>query len=435
MFDAVCVIIGIVIGAGIFKAPALVAQNTSNGLVMLFAWLLGGLFCVCGALCYAELASAYPHAGGDYVYLTRAFGRFTGFAFVWARMAVIQTGSIASLAYIFGDYATQILPLGVASPTIYAALSVLVFTFLNVIGVHESRWTQNLLTSAKVIALLAIVAIGLMVASEAPRGGVDDIKVSGGFGLAMVFVLYTYGGWNEAAYVAGELRDVHRNMSRAILASILTLIAIYLLINIAFLRVLGFHGMRASDVVAADAMSRVFGRIGAIGISALVAFSALSATNGSIFTGARAIYAMGSDYATLHWLGRWHRRFKTPSSALIVQGVITVILILLAGIGEGFRKGFETMVEYTAPVFWFFLLLTSISLFALRIKDKSIERPFKAPLHPFTALAFCGMCVYMLYCSLAYVRIGALAGIAVLLLAIPLYAFMRIREGMQRHRR
>jgi amino acid transporter len=428
IFDAVCIIVGIVIGAGIFKVPAIVAKNTPNEFLMLLAWFLGGLLCIAGAFCYAELASAYPQAGGDYIYLKRAYGGFLGFAFVWARLSVIQTGSIVSLAYVFGDYMTRIMSIGQFSSTIYAGFVVFLFTVLNVIGVQQGKVAQNILTGAKVAALISIVLLGIFSQSHETTPHASNTSSSfswAAFGLAMVFILYTYGGWNEAAFIAGEVKDARRNMVKAIIISMLTLIAIYMLVNYAYLRLLSFEGMRESDAVAADALSKVFGRFGEVVISAFVALSALGATNGTIFTGARSIYALGSDYYGLRWLGVWHRRFSTPSNALIAQGVICMALILLSLLGKDYRRGFENMVEYTAPVFWFFMLLTAISVVVLRIRDRDIERPFKTPVLPLTLTLFCGMCIYMLYSSLKYTmefgRFYALIGVGVLLLSVPFY--------------
>lgn len=431
VFDVVCIVVGIVIGVGIFKVPAGVAKNTPSELWMSLAWLIGGLLCIAGALCYAELASAYPYSGGDYVYLKRAYGSFIGFAFVWARLSVIQTGSIVSVAYVFGDYMSNLLNLGKLSSTVYAAIAILVFTALNIIGVQLGKLTQNVLTTAKVLALLSIITLGLLFPSRTPLPSNSAAQSHcepfnwAAFGLAMVFILYTYGGWNEVAFVAGELKDARRNMVKAIVASMLTLTAIYVLINFAYLRLLSFDGMRKSSVVASDAISIVFGKTGGLVLSAFVAISALGTTNGTIFTGARSIYALGSDYLGLRWLGTWHRRFSTPSNALAAQGAICLLLVLLSCFGEGYRRGFENMVEYTAPVFWLFMLLTGLSVPILRYKDSNIERPFKTPLLPLTLLVFCGMCSYMLYSSVVYTlsfgRLYALAGIGVLLLSVPFY--------------
>lgn len=421
--DAVAIIVGIVIGSGIFKTPSLVASNTPNEFLFLFAWLLGGIVSFIGALCYAELATTYPHAGGEYHFLHRAFGRDIAFLFAWARATVIQTGSIAMLGFVFGDYASQIFPLGEThSPAIYAATAAIVLTALNIMGVQQGKWTQNLLTAAKVLGLLLVVAVGLFAALPPEPAAQPSKPSSGAFGLAMIFVLLTYGGWNEAAYISAELKDVRRNMLRALMLGIAAITVIYLLVNLAYLKGLGLAGMAKSEVVAADLLRNAWGEAGAKFISALIAISALGAMNATIFTGARTNFAWGQDFRTLGFLGVWNEKASTPANALLVQGLISLGLIAL---GAWTRQGFSTMVDYTAPVFWFFFLLTGLSLFVLRTSDAGAQRPFSVPLYPLVPLLFCVFCVYMLQSSLSYTGVGALVGVAVLLVGIPVLMLAR----------
>jgi len=411
--DTIALIVGVVIGMGIFKTPSMIATNTGREDVFFLAWLAGGIISVIGALCYAELATTYPHSGGDYHYLTRAFGRKVGFLFVWSRMTVIQPGSIAMLAFVFGDYLSTILPLGGSAHSIYAAFSVVILTALNLMGVQKGKWTQNLLTAIKVIGLFAVVLVGMMATppslptvSAHPHSGTS-------FGLAMVFVLLTFGGWNEAVYISAELYEVRRNMVRALLWGVGIITVIYLLINLAYLRGLGFEEIGQSEVVAADLMRRILGEGGARFISLLIIVSALGAINAAIFTGARTNYALGQDFSMFSFLGKWQERSNTPTNALLFLGAISLMWVLL---GAFVRKGFVAMVEYTAPVFWCFFLLAGLSLFVLRIKDPEISRPFRVPLYPFTPLFFCMTCVYMLQSSVVYVGGGAFVGLAVLAL-------------------
>ncbi|MEJ7613474.1 MAG: amino acid permease [Candidatus Fervidibacter sacchari] len=423
--DAVAIIVGIVIGSGIFKTPSLVAANTANEFMFLLGWLLGGIISLIGALCYAELATTYPHAGGEYHFLNRSFGRDIAFLFAWARATVIQTGSIAMLGFVFGDYASEIFPLGEHSSAIYAALAAIVLTTLNVMGVQQGKWTQNILTAAKVLGLLLVFAVGLLKAVPSEPTPTPDRSPSGAFGLAMIFVLLTYGGWNEAAYISAELKDVRRNMLRALMLSIGAITVIYLLVNFAYLKGLGLAAMAKSEVVAADLLRNAWGDLGAKFISVLIAISALGAMNATIFTGARTNYAWGQDFKALRLLGVWHEQASTPVNALVVQGLISLGLVAL---GAATRKGFSTMVDYTAPVFWFFFLLTGLSLFILRNTDAETQRPFHTPLYPLTPLLFCVFCVYMLQSSLSYTGVGALVGVAVLLVGIPVLMLVRRYE-------
>jgi len=431
--DATCVIVGIVVGAFIFKSPSWVAGLTGSVGWMMGAWLLGGLLCLCGALCYAELSTTYPAVGGEYVYLKRSYGSAVSFLFVWARATVIQTGSIAAVAYVFGDYLAKLARLEHPAPMLFALGATAALTVANVIGLRAGKWTQNVLTIVKIIGLVGVVGVAVVVgrSAEAAAGAPATAPSQGGWpgfdamGLAMVFVLYTFGGWNEAAYVAGELRGRRRNMLWVLIGSVVLITAIYVAVNLAFLRVLGLEGMKSSGVVAADAMEQALGRGGAVAVTVLVAVSALGGLDGCIFTGSRAICALGADHAIFRPLGRWHERFRTPAAAILAQSAVAAVLIILPGLGEGFREslgsGFDTAVEYTAPAFWLFLLLTGISVFVLRFKDRGVERPFRVPLLPLTATVFCLMSGWMLYRSLDYRLGGAVVGVLVLLAGVPVY--------------
>jgi basic amino acid/polyamine antiporter, APA family len=410
--DAIGLIVGTVVGVGIFRTPSLVAEHAGSMSVALLAWLAGGLVSLLGALCYAELASAYPNTGGDYHYLTRAFGRKLGFLFAWARLSVVQTGAIALLAFVLGDYANEILQLGPWGSPLCAGAMVVVLTATNILGVRQGATTQNVLTSLEVTGILLIVLAGLAAQPAAAAVSMSGAAASPGtFGLVMVFVLLTYGGWNEAAYLSGEVRDPGRTMVRALVWSLALVTALYLLINWTFLTTLGVAGVAGSKAVAADVVQVAFGPQGARLTGGLVVVAALTSINAAIFTGARSSYAVGRDFGALGFLGRWHPITRTPVNALLTQGVMALALVGLGGLT---RSGFETMVEYTAPVFWLFLCLTGVALFVLRRRDPARPRPFRVPFYPLTPLAFCVTSGYLVYSSLAYTGIGALVGVAVL---------------------
>lgn len=414
VFDAMALTVGIVIGVGIFKTPALVAASAGSELWVILAWLTGAGVSLAGALCYAELVTSYPDAGGEYHFLSRAYGRGTGFLFAWTRLTVMQTGSIALLAFVFGDYMAALWP--ALSPALYAAGAIVAFTLLNLIGLHTSTRVQGTLTVFTVLALVAIALVGLN-APAAPVA-IERTGVSAeGLGMAMIFVLLTYGGWNEAAYVSAEVRDGRRTLVWALLLSIGVIGLVYLLVNLAYLRVLGLEGLGQSAVPGADLMRVALGPAGAALTSALIALVALTSLNVTVFTGARSSYALARDFRLFRWLGHWEARSDAPARALLAQGVLALALVLL---GAAARGGFETMVEFLAPVFWLFFLLTGLSLFVLRRREPERERPFRVPLYPFTPLLFCASCAYLLYSSLSYTGIGALVGVLVLLAGLPL---------------
>jgi amino acid transporter len=419
--DVIALIVGIVIGAGIFRTPSLVAANVDSGSLMLTAWFLGGVISLIGALCYAELTTAFPNAGGDYHFLMRAFGKRTAFLFAWARMSVIQTGSIALLAFIFGDYATEIYSLGEFSTVTYAAVAVIILTGINILGLQMGTAAQKLLTTLEVVGIAIVIVVGLFfVPATTETVGATTPTGSGptnALGLAMVFVLLTFGGWNEAAYISAEIRSGRKHMVKALIISIIIITAVYILVNLAYLRGLGLSGMAQSSAVAGDLMGNAFGERGLVLMAILVAIAALTSANATIFTGARSNYALGRDFPVFGKLGKWNEKPSGPLNAFILQGLISLVLVSL---GLFSRNGFETMIEYTAPVFWFFFLLVGISLFLLRSKEPQVNRPFRVPLYPLTPLVFCLTSTYLLYSSVVYTGWGSLVGIGVLLAGVLL---------------
>lgn len=423
--DAVALAVGIVIGVGIFRAPSAVATEVEDPGLFLGLWMLGGGLSLIGALCYAELATAFPNVGGEYHYLRRAFGDGTALLFGWSRAMVIQTGSIASLAYVLGDYMSAVVSLGPHSSAFYAGLSVLALTWINAEGVRPGMGIQNLLALAKLGSLVAIGVAGMALLGRGGDGGADGVPVSGSLGLALVFVLYTYGGWNEVAYISAEVRDRPRGLVKALVGSIGILTAMYCFVNGAYLWGLGLEGIRSSEVVAASLLEQTGVSWGRLGISVLIVIAALGAINGTIITGARTLYAMGRDFPLFASLGQWEAGRETPRRALWVQMGVVLALI---GFGAWKRHGFETMVGYTAPVFWFFFLLTGVSLLVLRWREPQVLRPFRVPLYPILPLVFCLTCLYMLYASVAFAGAGAIVGLLVLLAGVPLVLVTRRRD-------
>ena len=396
---AMALIIGVVVGAGIFKAPAIVAGMTGSAPWMFAAWALGGAMSVIGALCYAELCTAYANPGGDYHFLHRAYGRSVSFLFAWARFSVIATGSIALLGFVFGDYMNQVLPLGAAGPAFYAAGAIVLLSWLNMRSVRAGTTAQSWLTAIEVGGLLLIVFAALMLVGE---GAAADAAaeaapavpgIPGSIGLAMVFVLLTYGGWNEAAYLSAELMEPRRNMVRALVLSLLIITTLYLLVTWAYWKGLGIAGMSRSDAIAADLLRAAFGPGGAVLISVLIAIAAVTSINATIIVGARSSYAAGRDWKLLASLGVWDQKRGTPVNALRVQCIAALVLVL---VGAWTGSGFKSMVEFTAPVFWLFFLLSGISLFVLRVREPATARPFLVPLFPLLPLVFCAVCAYML---------------------------------------
>lgn len=430
LFDAVAMIVGLIVGAGIFGTPSIVAGAVESEGLLIAVWIAGGIFSIIGALCYAELATAFPSAGGEYHFLQRAFGNSLAFLYGWARMTVIVAGSIAVFAYLFGDYMSRIVNLGAYSSAIWAALVVGVLTIVNYVGIREGKATQNVFTVLEVSGLVLIVIAGLIFApapapvAQAAAGAGQPWYIGAGIGSAMVFVLFTYGGWNDAAYISAELRDRDRNMVRALLFSIGLVTLLYVLVNLAYLKGLGYHAMTRSDAVAADLLKAVWGPTGEKLIAVMVAIAALTSVNGSMIVGARSNYALGRDWPLLGFLGRWDEASGSPRTAILFQGVIALALVVFGAIQNA---GFKGLVEYSLPVFWGFFLLVGVALFVLRAKEPQAPRPFRVPGYPVVPALFILMCGYLLYSSLMYHRTHALVGLAVLAVGAVLMLLTRPR--------
>lgn len=430
VLDGVAVLVGVVIGIGIFGFPPLVAQHAETPLLYMAMWVLGGLIMLVGALCYAELGSAYPHAGGEYHYLQRAWGSGVGLMFAWARGTVIQTGSIAAVAFIYGEYAQQLVPLGSWGVALHAALAVVALTALNMHGTRDSKRLQILFTSLTVAVLAGVIGAGLLMAEpvlaepvvEAASSGPLDGNLAGALGMGMVFVLLTYGGWNEATYLSGELQDPQRNMRRVLLIGVVVVSLVYVLANLAYLNIFGLEGLRGVEAVGAELMRIIAGPMAAAMLSVMVCLAALSTINASIMTGARVYYAIGRDVPSLSVLGAWNDRGSTPVRALMLQGLITLGLIVFGALS---KDGISTMVAYTAPVFWLFMLLTALSVIALRRRDPQRSRPFKVPLYPLLPIVFAATCLGLLWSSAVYAGPGAIAGLVVLVAGVPLLMLRR----------
>lgn len=450
LWDTVNIIIGIVIGVSIFKVPSQVfgfAGSVETGFLI---WGLGGLLMLAGALCYAELASAIPETGGDYVFLSRTYGHGTGFLFGWAQFVVINPANIGIMSYVFADYAVSFLNVNQAESStnwtvLLASVSVVVLIGLNLLGLLVGKWAQNILTVAKVVGLAAITGTGIYLglsSNSAEPELAKTVSQSGSMpGLAMVFVLYAFGGWNDAAFVAAEVKEPGRNIPRALLFGTLGILILYLLINAAYLWGLGYAGLLESPTPAATLLGNAWGAPGQKMISLIVMISSLGAINGLILTGSRVNVRLGMDHRLFALLARWNHRVNAPLFSLLTQGIISVLMIVLVGTGMGqqllefpfqffqwdiidwdqYAGGFDTLLAATAPLFWLFFLLTGLSLILLRFQAPDLPRPFRVPLYPITPLLFCGTSVYMLYSSISYAWGLALPGLIPILIGVPLY--------------
>jgi basic amino acid/polyamine antiporter, APA family len=433
LFDSICIIVGIIIGAGIYEIAPTVAACMGGWVGIMGIWLAGGLLALTGAMCYAELATAYPHEGGDYVYQTRAYGKWAGYLFGWSQLVIIRPGDIALMAFIFARYAVIIYAPYKNMLLIYAAMAVIVLTLINIIGVKQGKWTQNILTTIKSLGILAIVAAGFLAApaQHSVPAEISEITLDG-FKLALILVLFAFGGWNEMAYVAAEVKQPKYNIVRALVIGTVLVIGFYMLINGSFLHALGQSGMSSSKAVAVDTFSMTAPGMASKIISIIICISALGAVNGLIFTGARISYALGAEHRSFGFVGTWSPRFGTPVKSLIVQGCISLVILLFAG-------SFIDTILYSAPVVWLFFLGTGISVFVLRRKEPQIERPYKISGFPVPALIFCTASIFMFYSSFTYAMsmkpVGLIIVLGVLVAGVFVYWLTENRRQTTSERR
>jgi basic amino acid/polyamine antiporter, APA family len=431
LFDAVCLIVGVIVGAGIYEFAPSVAAATSSSWGVLGLWAAGGLLSLMGAMCYAELAAAYPQAGGDYVYLSRAYGRWAGFIFGWGQLSIVRPGDIASLSLIFAHHMYLLLygspgEPGSAAHRWLAISAIVLLTTIHLAGLREGKWTQNVLTVAKVVGIVFVLAIAFTTptvadaASATPR---PDFVPH--WSLAIVLILFTFGGWNEMAYLAAELHRPEKNVLRGLLIGSLAVTGIYLLMNMAFLHVLGHEGLARSTAVGAATVTPRLPVIGGRLINALICISTLGAASGLIFTGARISYALGSDYPLFGKLGTFHAR-GTPTWALLAQCLLAVSLVAVFG------HSFETVILTSVAVYLFFMT-TSIAVIVLRFRDPQTPRPYRVTGYPWTVIVFAGVAGYLFYSVLMYRPPAAVMMLGVLAAGGVLYAVAAGRQSDQRN--
>ena len=413
----VMVAVAMVVGAGIFRSPAEIAANAGSSTWFFAAWIAGGLISLAGALCFAELATMLPSAGGDYYFLKTAYGRNVAFLFAWARFAVINTGSLALLGFVLGDYANSVWPLGAHGSSWYALITIVAMTVFNLKGLYTGQSADYAMTGLEVGGLLIVFAAGVALAIAGapplspPNAGTDGIPNT--FGLALLFVLFAFSGWSEVSTLSAEIRDepprhgaragrVDRHHHGALSTGELGAVARA-----------GNGGLAASRTPASDVIARAFGDWAGVLTAVAIAMATLTSINATIVVGARTTYAAAADWPALRRLGNWNTKRGIPVAGIVSQGIVGILLV---GLGTYTRDGFITMVDYSSPVFWLFLTLSGFAVILLRRRHPEFPRPFRVPLYPWLPLVFVASCLFVLWSSLAYVRLGALLGVAVLAL-------------------
>lgn len=385
--------VAMVVGAGVFRSPAAVASAAGSAEWTYVAWALGGVISLIGALCYAELASAFPDAGGDYHFLKSAYGRRLAFMFAWARLAVINTGQIALLAFVLGAYMNDLAPIGSAGEATYAAATIVALTLYNLRPRGGGNRSEFALAGIEVAGVGLVIAAGVWLAWRGGEGpGAEEVQPFAGLtapgaeiGNAMVFAMLAYGGWSEISTLSAEARGGARSMVRALIISVALITVLYLGVNWALLSGLGYDRLAQSEAPAAELMAQAFGPASAVLTTTAIALAVTTSINATILTGGRTLYAWARDWPDLAIFAQWSGRRGGPASAIILQSVTALALVAL---GAWLGDGFAAMVDFTSPVFWVFMTLSGLAVVILRRRAPDVRREFRAPFHPILPVIF-----------------------------------------------
>ncbi len=447
LFDSIMMMVGIVIGSGIFLTTGIMAESIPSASLILLAWLVGGVLTLFGALTFAELGAAMPLAGGQYVYLREAYGPLSGFLFGWILFLVSMGGSIAALGAGFAEYLGYFIPqlstqrvlfsleANVLGQDIRYALSagqwvavgvIVMLSAFNYIGVAFGKQIQNVFTVVKLGAILTFIFLGLTIGTTVPLdlsanpSGLRPAALFTGFGVAIIAVSWAFDGWHNITYIAGEVRKPKRNLPLALVSGTLIITALYLLMNVVYLLALPVEEMAGVVRIAERASTALFGGTTASLISAAVIISTFGALNGAIFVGPRVYYAMARDKVFFRKVGQVHPRFRTPAFAILLQAVWACLLAL-----SGTYEQLFTYVVFVSLIFW---IAATASVFVLRVRRPDLPRPYKTWGYPVVPLVFIVAASAILLNTLVARPVESLAGLAITISGVPVYYHWRRRR-------
>jgi APA family basic amino acid/polyamine antiporter len=420
LFDATMIVMGGIVGAGIFANPSEVAHRVHTPFLILGVWVLGGLFAMCGAFIWAELATRLPGAGGQYLYLREAYNPSVAFVYGWGLLLVTQTGGMAAVAVIFASYFRALTGV-VFNDSAIAAVVLLVLTGINCLGVRAGSNVQSAFMLLRIAAIAGLVILGLALGGSSPKSEpLLATPVSFGLlkniGSAMVPIAFAYGGWQTATFVAGEMRDARRDLSRGLLMGVAGVVALYLAVNFVCLRVLGSAGLDATTTPASDVMRAAFGARGAQWIAAGIAISTLGFLSQSMLTAPRVYYAMARDGVFLASVGKVSQHSQAPVVAIILQGGAAIVIACSGTYGQ--ILNFEVTVDFI------FFAMTAASLFILRRRQIGSETvTYRVPGHPFTTILFVLSCVGIVGSAIVASPANSAIALGIMLAGLPVYCY------------
>ena len=420
LFDAVMIVMGGIVGAGIFANPSEVAHHVHTAFLILGVWVLGGFIAMCGAFIWAELATRLPGTGGQYLYLREAYHPSVSFVYGWGLLLVTQTGGMAAVAVIFSSYFRALTGVAWNDSTI-AAVVLLILTGINCLGARAGSNVQSALMLLKIGAIAALVILGFALGGGSLKSG-PLVAQPASFGLlrsigaAMVPIAFTYGGWQTATFVAGEMRDARRDLSRGLLLGVAAVVGLYLAVNLACLRVLGPAGLDATTTPASDVMRIALGERGAQWIAVGIAVSTLGFLSQSMLTAPRVYYAMARDGLFFESVGKLSRRSRAPVVAIVLQGLAAIAIACSGTYGE--------ILNFAVTVDFIFFGMTAASLFILRRRQAGSESGiYRAPGHPITTILFVLSCAGIVGSAIVAAPANSATALCIMLAALPVYYY------------
>ena len=422
--DLIFIVVGTVIGSGIFLTPGAVVRNAGSGGMALVVWSVGGVLSLLGALTFAELGAAKPDSGGLYVYLRDAFGPPLAFLYGWTMFLVIGSGSLATLGAAFPRYVEVFVPLGPVAERAISVLMILAVTILNVRGTRRSADVQGIATTIKVLVIVALAAVLVLKGSGQPHANVwwpeqFSLSTITGAVTGMIGVLWAYEGWQYVTFSAGETVDPQKTFARGIVVGTLLLIGIYVFANVGYFAALGVDGVAASKTVAADAASTAIGPWAAKVMSAVILISIFSASNGMALTLPRLFYAMARDRLFFAKLAEVHPRFGTPAAAIVGTALWSIVLVL--------SGSFEQLLTYVVFMSWLWFALAALAIFVYRRREPDAPRPFRTPGYPVTPVLFVLAAMVIVVNTVVAQTTQSLIGLGLALLGVPAYLWWRPR--------
>ncbi len=420
--DSISLIVSSIVGAGIFESAPLVAKSCNSIEGVLILWFLGGILSLFGALVYAELLSRFPQDGGDYNFLTSAFGEKVGFLFSWSQITIIQPGSIAAMCFLFANYFTEFLEsLSVnhnLTKTALATITLLFLLIINIFSFNSSKLFQNILTFLSILGLLIIISVVFFLPNQS---FIEHTRVSNAnspISLSMILILFAYGGWNQIAFVAAEIKDATKNLAKSLIAGIFVVTLLYCLTNFSFLYSLGIQKVRDSNSVATDTLSLILPVASKPLISLIICITCLGSIQAIFFSGARISFTLGKDFSFFKILSTWNNDREGPIYSYFFQTLASLLVLLMTG-------SFANSIVYTSTIVWILFFLSGLSLFVFRKRDTSVHTFLLRP-YPFIPLVFCLSCLYLIYSSFTYDMKGSLISLVIVSFGfLPYYCSRR----------